>query len=757
MNMNKLSKLRIYSPAGVSGRSLRVIACFVAVLTTSAAVKAQTPVTNGYRDFAYDSLASSTPTGEKPESKLWWNDGYWWGGLYNSTANAYHIYRFDPSTQTWLDQGTQVDDRDDSKGDYLWDASNLKLYVSSHMSTSTGVATTDSTKWGRLYRFSYNPLSKTYSLDSGFPVQITRGQSEILVLAKDSAGTLWVTYVENNQVMVNHSTTSDTAWGTPYILPVGSSYTSVTSDDISSVIAYGGNKIGILWSNQNASKDYFSIHTDGAPDTAWNAPETALPTPNSSGAWADDHINLKTDSTGRIFAAVKTSFTSSSSPLLMLLVRTTDAVWHSYTYATVSDNNTRPIVVLDEADDLLYMFATSSDGGGWILYKTSPMSNISFATSAGTPIIKSSTNTAINNVTTMKQNVSAATGIVVMASDANSRYYLHNFIIPGSSGPFPPTISSFTPSTGPVGTPDTITGTNLSGAGSVTFNGTPASGFVVNSDTQISATVPTGATSGRIAVTTPGGSASSSDSFIVITTPSITSFSPTLGSAGTTVTVNGASFTGTTAVAFNGTNATAFTVLSDNRLTAVVPSGATSGPIRVTNAIGTGTSAKSFEVGTVFKSTADTYVSSAKPTTNYGTASSLRARPASNHTTNNTYLRFNVNGLTSPLTSVAVAKLRLYVTTSTSSITNAYTTSDSWAETGTTWNNAPAAGTVVGSTGSAPSGTWMEISIAPTIFIANGNYDFELTETGSGSGVVWSSREGGNAPQLFLSCGGICQ
>jgi uncharacterized repeat protein (TIGR03803 family) len=77
-----------------------------------------------------------------------------------------------------------------------------------------------------------------------------------------------------------------------------------------------------------------------------------------------------------------------------------------------------------------------------------------------------------------------------------------------------PTLASFTPPSGPVGTSVTITGTGLTQATKVTFNGTSAT-FVVNSDTQITATVPTGATTGKIAVTTKGGTVSSTTSFTV--------------------------------------------------------------------------------------------------------------------------------------------------------------------------------------------------------------------------------------------------
>lgn len=78
-----------------------------------------------------------------------------------------------------------------------------------------------------------------------------------------------------------------------------------------------------------------------------------------------------------------------------------------------------------------------------------------------------------------------------------------------------PTIVSFTPPNGPVGTSVTITGNSLTGATKVTFGGVKATVFTVNSYTQITATVPVGAVTGKIQVTTPGGTATSSTAFTV--------------------------------------------------------------------------------------------------------------------------------------------------------------------------------------------------------------------------------------------------
>ena len=77
-----------------------------------------------------------------------------------------------------------------------------------------------------------------------------------------------------------------------------------------------------------------------------------------------------------------------------------------------------------------------------------------------------------------------------------------------------PTITTFTPESGPVGTPVTIKGTGLKQTTKVTFDGKSAT-FTVVSDTEITADVPTGAATGKISATTKGGSAASATSFTV--------------------------------------------------------------------------------------------------------------------------------------------------------------------------------------------------------------------------------------------------
>ena len=83
----------------------------------------------------------------------------------------------------------------------------------------------------------------------------------------------------------------------------------------------------------------------------------------------------------------------------------------------------------------------------------------------------------------------------------------------GSTNPAP--AIKLAPTSGSVGTPVTITGVSLTQTTKVTFGGVAATKFSVNSDTEVTATVPTGAKTGKIAITTAGGVATSSGVFTV--------------------------------------------------------------------------------------------------------------------------------------------------------------------------------------------------------------------------------------------------
>jgi hypothetical protein len=349
-------------------------------------------------------------TGQKPESKLWFAGGTWWSVMVPPGGGPYHFYTLSTDGLTWQDQGLGGDDRQFTKPDVLFDGA--KLYVASRDGSAT--------KQNRLYRYSFD--GSGFTQDAGFPVAISGGGQETLTIAKDSTGKLWIAYTAGSNVKVNRTTGNDTAWGTPFTLPVTGAG-NAKDDDIAAVQAFNG-RIGVLWSNQNTQQDYFAHHTDGTNDTTGWTREVAY----SGSLAADDHLNLKTGSDGTIWAAVKTSKNAlpnpSAEPAIVLLRRTPTGSWSASTVWTVGDEPTRPICLLDETSGRVYVLAQvlagSPDG---TYFKVGDLSAPGFAGGLGTPLITGSGKP--NDVTSTKQNLSSTTGLVALASTSSSNDYWH--------------------------------------------------------------------------------------------------------------------------------------------------------------------------------------------------------------------------------------------------------------------------------------------------------------------------------------------
>jgi YD repeat-containing protein len=159
-------------------------------------------------------------------------------------------------------------------------------------------------------------------------------------------------------------------------------------------------------------------------------------------------------------------------------------------------------------------------------------------------------------------------------------------------------IIEFTPNAGPIGAVVTISGIGFSStpaSNSVTFNGQAATVSAATT-TQLTVTVPSGATTGAIAVTSPSGSDTSASAFTVTTSgaPTITSFSPGIGTPGTSVSISGTNFE--TAIASNRiklnlTPAFALAGSTTTTLSTTVPAATGSGRIKVETPFGAALSA----------------------------------------------------------------------------------------------------------------------------------------------------------------------
>lgn len=216
----------------------------------------------------------------------------------------------------------------------------------------------------------------------------------------------------------------------------------------------------------------------------------------------------------------------------------------------------------------------------------------------GTPAtIMEATSTAIK----VAVPLGATTGKIAVTVNETTTFSKDDFTVslPALS------IASFSPTSGIAGSSVVISGNGFAPVISdnvVKFNGVPATITAFNS-TSLTVMVPSGATTGPITVTTPGGSDApttyTSSSDFTIPAPSISSFSPAHAIAGNTVTINGANFNSgslsANIVTINGVPASV-TDAASTYLTITVPAAATTGKIMVTVGGQSATSAGDFEV-----------------------------------------------------------------------------------------------------------------------------------------------------------------
>jgi len=144
---------------------------------------------------------------------------------------------------------------------------------------------------------------------------------------------------------------------------------------------------------------------------------------------------------------------------------------------------------------------------------------------------------------------------------------------------------------------------------------------------------------------------------------------------------------------------------------------------------------------------ADSYVNADAPTTNYGTATTLRVDGSP---IVRSYLRFTVQGLNGTVTK---ATLRIFANSASSSGLVAQSVSNNtWTETTINYNNAPPLGTSLGTSSSFGAGVWVTIDITPYI-TGNGTYNLALITPSSTAVSLASRQSGANAPQLIIQTG----
>lgn len=326
---------------------------------------------------------------------------------------------------------------------------------------------------------------------------------------------------------------------------------------------------------------------------------------------------------------------------------------------------------------------------------------------------------------------------------------LHEFSLPAS--PLP-SITTIDPAQGPELISVTLRGKNFIGTSAVEV-GVVAALFTVVDDTELQVTIPDGTMSDRIRVANGAGVSFSPARFVVTGSPVITTFFPKSAGEGEWVRIVGLGLSDVDCVTFDGVATMMFSIDSETQVRAMVPPGVNRGRIGVTNPLGSALSDSDLDVlpTRVFLPTDDAHVRSNQANTNFGDVDRLVVKAG--RSVFHTYLKFAVTD-TEPVHRV---RLRLFVNRpscdggSVFHVSNDFSDGSApWDEDTLTWNNMPGlSGEPVAQTGSVFLDRWVEIDVS-SVVTGDGTVSFGFSSLDL-PGVLYSSKEGGQPPQLILT------
>lgn len=383
------------------------------------------PVVAGSAAFAFGEPDSGSPMPNGAQSRLWFNDGSWWGVFLAKATADQRIYRFDVASRAWFDTGTVVDDRAFARMDVLWDGEALIVASAGPRPEPRHALLVN--------RFTYDEATDGYLRDPNFPVSLTGVGVDGVTIARAADGVLWVSYVQGGRMAIDHSVGSDLAWHGAF----EPSFAGGPAEKVA--IASIGEAIAVVWSARWEPSLQVAWHEVGEPSDVWRT--GAVVTAASLGPGARQFAVTVDPSPGaeRLFVVTTTGVDDlpergrlDAQVLLIELSITGET--QTFLVGRVEDQHADPIVIVNSASRQLYVVAAAPKAGGAIYYKTASLDDIEFATGLGSPLIPASdADSRFAHPTSTKQALDGRSGLVVAATDSTTGLY--GFATVGAVGP----------------------------------------------------------------------------------------------------------------------------------------------------------------------------------------------------------------------------------------------------------------------------------------------------------------------------------
>jgi hypothetical protein len=413
----------------------------IATATPSEAAPTSTPmppperelVATDYAGPPYDVNLITEPTLPTAQSRLWFNDGSWWGLLVSDATNRVTIHELHWDSQRWVDTGVLVDARPFARHDALWDGTTLVVAGAGPRNSLSHAL--------QVARFGYDPDARRYALEPDSPQLITTTGVEVPTLAPAPNGQVWLAYTWSRDLYLTHTAVDrPAAWSAPTQL-------ADQEDDVEVAALVGTDDgVAVAWTTLDDDQLSVARHADGSPDGAWQVDELIV----DGLRYGEDEMSVRATSDGTVLALLRTSLDRVENRNLdapqLVLAQLAGSEWSTSVVARVRDGHAGPSLVVDEARGDVYVFA-EADGG--VYAKRAHLDDLAFVTGPGIRAIAAPEVSGasaepsasagpsaraepdvpeIVGPTSTKQDVGSLSEIVMVASDDVTGRYAHAIV-----------------------------------------------------------------------------------------------------------------------------------------------------------------------------------------------------------------------------------------------------------------------------------------------------------------------------------------
>ena len=352
------------------------------------------------------------PTADKPQSKLWFMDGYWWAILPDSIGPTI----WQRTKKGWIDYP-------EITSTLIGVPGRADVWADENEVTAVGVGDSSLTVF-RLIKKTDKPVKwQAQILGQLYPQPLA--PIETATIARDDAGNWWVAATANSKVYVWFSDRSGKNWLSPVVLAEG-----IDADDICTITPLKEG-VGVIWSDQIRDEVSMRVHNNDDLPENWKEKEII----DSGNKTADDHLNTVLTQDGTLWVTSKNSVDKAGKPQFVLRKRSVQGKWTNIPYLILESRMkrpSRPIVVATE--DNSYLFVGHGDNDRSVPYPHN--SEIEFAcVPAGSvslerlnnpyPVIvpDSTYKLVVHNVTGPKNPFPKDAPWIVLASDSKGNIY----------------------------------------------------------------------------------------------------------------------------------------------------------------------------------------------------------------------------------------------------------------------------------------------------------------------------------------------